>query len=150
MKRKGLPALHTASESSLLLLTRTKTPLPSPATIWRPLTNKFLTNSFWSFSSCLVKMPFQATESQSGWGWKASLEVTWSKLPAQAGSPREGHQGLCRDAFEYLQARRLHNLPEQPVPVLSHSHSEKVAWWSEGTACVSVGAHCLCSTTEHH
>ena len=29
-------------------------------------------------------------------------------------------------AFEYLQGWRLHNLPGQPVPVLSHPHSKKV------------------------
>jgi len=29
-------------------------------------------------------------------------------------------------AFKYLQGWRLHNLSGQPVPVLSHPHSEKV------------------------
>ena len=28
--------------------------------------------------------------------------------------------------LEYLQRRRLHNLPGQPVPVLCHSQSEEV------------------------
>ena len=29
-------------------------------------------------------------------------------------------------AFEYVQGWKHHNLPEKPVPVLGHPHSEKV------------------------
>ena len=44
---------------------------------------------------------------------------------------KQGHvEGVAQDcvqmAFEYLQGWRLHNLSGQPVPVLSHPHSEKV------------------------
>ena len=35
-------------------------------------------------------------------------------------------QDHVQAAFEYLQGWRLHNLPEQPVPVLGHPHSAKV------------------------
>jgi len=44
-------------------------------------------------------------------------------------------------AFEYLQGRKLHNLPGQPVPVLSHSHIQAkppVSW-------APVCAHCFLS-----
>ena len=35
-------------------------------------------------------------------------------------------QDRVQMAFEYLQGGRLHNLPGQLVPVLSHPHREKV------------------------
>jgi len=43
--------------------------------------------------------------------------------------PKQGHlqqaaQGLVQAGLEYLQRRRLHNLPGQPVPVLRHPQSE--------------------------
>ena len=44
--------------------------------------------------------------------------------PADAGSLRAGCTGLA--GFEYLQRRRLHNLPGQPVPVLCHPQREEV------------------------
>jgi len=45
--------------------------------------------------------------------------------------PKQGHlqqaaQDLVQVGLEYLQRRRLHNLPGQPVPVLRHPHSEEV------------------------
>lgn len=44
---------------------------------------------------------------------------------------KQGHWELFAQAnvqmtFEYLQGQRLHNLPGQPVPVLSYPHSEIV------------------------
>ena len=51
--------------------------------------------------------------------------------------PKQGHlqqaaQDLVRAGLEYLQRRRLHNLPGQPVPGLRHPQSEEVLWccWS--------------------
>ena len=43
--------------------------------------------------------------------------------------PKQGHlqqaaQGLVQVGFEYLQRRRIHNLPGQPVPGLCHPQSE--------------------------
>jgi len=43
--------------------------------------------------------------------------------------PKRGHleqaaQDLVQAGLEYLQTRRLHNLSEQPVPVLRHPQSE--------------------------
>jgi len=46
--------------------------------------------------------------------------------PAEAGSPRAGCTGPRPCGFEYLQRRRLHNLPGQPVPGLRHPQSEEV------------------------
>jgi len=44
--------------------------------------------------------------------------------------PKQGHlqqaaQDLVQAGFEYLQRRRLHNLPGQPVPVLRHPQSKE-------------------------
>ena len=45
--------------------------------------------------------------------------------------PKQGHlqqaaQDLVQTDLEYLQRRRLHNLPGQPVPVLHHPQREEV------------------------
>ena len=45
--------------------------------------------------------------------------------------PKQGHleqaaQDLVQAGVEYLQRRRLHNLPGQPVPVLCHPQREEV------------------------
>ena len=45
--------------------------------------------------------------------------------------PKQGHlqqaaQDLLQMGLEYLQRRRLHNLPGQPVPVLRHPQREEV------------------------
>ena len=42
--------------------------------------------------------------------------------------PKQGHlqQDLIQAGFEYLQRRRLHNLPGQPVPVPHHPQREEV------------------------
>ena len=45
--------------------------------------------------------------------------------------PKQGHlqqaaQDVVQEGLEYLQRRRLHNLPGQPVPVLRHPQSEEV------------------------
>jgi len=45
--------------------------------------------------------------------------------------PKQGHlqqaaQDLVQAGLGYLQRRRLHNLPGQPVPVLVHSQREEV------------------------
>ena len=39
---------------------------------------------------------------------------------------QQAAQDLVQAALEYLQRRRLHNLPGQPVPVLHHTHSKEV------------------------
>jgi len=45
--------------------------------------------------------------------------------------PKQGHleqaaQDLVHADLEYLQSRRIHNLPRQPVPVLRHPQREEV------------------------
>ena len=45
--------------------------------------------------------------------------------------PKQGHleqvaQDLIQVGLEYLQRRRLHNLPGQPLPVLRHPQREEV------------------------
>jgi len=45
--------------------------------------------------------------------------------------PKQGHlqqaaEDLVQAGLEYLQSSRLHNLPGQPVPVLSHPQREEV------------------------
>ena len=52
--------------------------------------------------------------------------------------PKQGHldqvaKDLVQAGLEYLQRRRLHNLPRQPVPVLSHPQSVEVLphFWLE-------------------
>ena len=45
--------------------------------------------------------------------------------------PKQGHlqqaaQDIVQAGLEYLQRRRLHSLPEQPVPVLCHPQREEV------------------------
>ena len=46
-------------------------------------------------------------------------------LPKQ-GHPEQAAQHRVQAGLEYLQRRRLHNLPGQPVPVLHHPQSEEV------------------------
>jgi len=45
--------------------------------------------------------------------------------------PKQGHlqqaaQDLVQEGLEYLQRRRIHNLPGQPVPVLRHAQGKEV------------------------
>jgi len=46
-------------------------------------------------------------------------------LPKQ-GHPERAAQDCVQAGLEYLQRRRLHNLPGQPVPGLRHPQSEEV------------------------
>ena len=46
-------------------------------------------------------------------------------LPKQ-GHPEQAAQDLAQAGLEYLQRRRLHNLPGQPVPGLRHPQREEV------------------------
>lgn len=60
---------------------------------------------------------------QNSWGWKGPLKV-WSTYPAQTGLATELCPGLCPNYFS-IHEWRLHDLSEQPVPVLGHSPSKK-------------------------
>jgi len=68
----------------------------------------------------------QITESQNGRGWKGPLWVTQSNPLPKQGHPEQAAQELVQVGLEYLQRRRLHNLPGQPGPVLCHPQREEV------------------------
>jgi len=55
--------------------------------------------------------------------WGSSSGPT--PLPKQ-GHPEQAAQDLVQAGLEYLQRRRLHNLPGRPVPGLGHPQREKV------------------------
>ena len=51
--------------------------------------------------------------------------------PSPTPLPKQGHlqqtaQDLVQAGFEYVQRRRIHNLPRQPVPMLHHPQSKEV------------------------
>lgn len=74
------------------------------------------------------------TESQNGWGSKGPLEVNWSNLSAQAGSPKVGCPGPCLDCFRV--SLKMETL--QPLQATcAHAQSPP---------CVTVCAHCLLSS----
>jgi len=47
-------------------------------------------------------------------------------LLLKQGHLQQASKDLAQAGLEYLQRRRLHNLPGQPVPVLRHSQREEV------------------------
>ena len=66
----------------------------------------------------------QDTESQDVRGWKGPLWVIWSNSLPKQGHTEQAAEDLVQAGLEYLQRRRLHNLPGQPVPVLHHPQSD--------------------------
>ena len=64
------------------------------------------------------------TESQHGRGEQGPLWVTQSNPLPKQGHPEQAAEDLVQAGLEYLQRRRLHNLPGQPVPRLCHPQSE--------------------------
>ena len=78
----------------------------------------------WQQTSCLIYSHF--TESQNGRGWKGPLEITQSNPLPKQGHPEQAAEDLVQAGLEYLQRRRLHNLPGQPVPGLRHPPREEV------------------------
>jgi len=54
------------------------------------------------------------------WGSSSPTPLT------KQGHLQQAAQDLVQASFEYLQRRRLHNLPGQPVPVLRHPQSEEI------------------------
>ena len=66
------------------------------------------------------------TESQSGSGWKGSLEIIQSNpLPKQVHLEQVA-QDRVQAGFEYYQRRRLHKPSGQPVPVLCHPQRKEI------------------------
>ena len=66
------------------------------------------------------------TESQNSRGWKGPLWAIYSTPLPKEGHLQQAAQDLFQVGLEYLQRRRLHHLPGQPVPVLHHPQSEEV------------------------
>ena len=72
---------------------------------------------------------FFITESQNHRMVGVGRDVCGSSSPTPL--PKHGHlqqaaQDLVQAGLEYLQRRRLHSLPGQPVPVLRHPQREEV------------------------
>ena len=72
---------------------------------------------------------FLITESQNHRIVGVGRDLCGSSSPTPL--PKQGHlqqaaQDLVQAGLEYLQRRRLHNLPGQPVPVLRHPQREEV------------------------
>jgi len=66
------------------------------------------------------------TESQNVRGWQGPLWVTQSNPLPKQGHPEQAAQDLVRAGLEYLQRRRLHSLPGQPVSGLRDPQREEV------------------------
>ena len=101
----------------------------------RTVTVKNCRKQFWSLaelftyrksSSTSAVVSFALTESQNGRGWKGPLWVTQPNPLPKQGHPQQAAQDLVQAGLEYLQRRRLHNLPGQPVPGLRHPQREEV------------------------
>ena len=75
-----------------------------------------------SLFSC-VAMPESQNHRMFGVGRDLCGSSGPTPLPKQ-GHPEQAAQGLVQGGLEYLQRRRLHNLPGQPVPGLHHPQSE--------------------------
>jgi len=91
-----------------------------------PVLNKPVSYS----SNCLIKYPplcvlchvvsvkhHRITESQNGRGWKGPLWVTQSNPLPKQGHPEQAAQDRVQVGLEYLQRRRLHNLPGLLLPL---------------------------------
>ena len=73
--------------------------------------------------------PVTFTESQSHRTFGLGRDLCGSSSPIpllKQGHLQQDAQDLVQMGFEYLQRRRLHNLPGQPVPVLRHPQREEV------------------------
>ena len=77
-------------------------------------------------SNDLTETSFTVTESQNVRGWQGPLWVTQSNPLPKQGHPEQAAQHRIQAGLEYLQRRRLHNLPGQPVPGLCHPQREEV------------------------
>ena len=80
---------------------------------------------FTHLTSPHVPISWKGSESQNGRGWKGPLWVTQSNPLPKQGHPEQAAQHRIQAGLEYLQRRRLHNLPRQPVPGLRHPQREE-------------------------
>ena len=71
----------------------------------------------------------QITESQNHRVFGVGRDLCGSSSPTpllKKSHPEQAAQDLVQAGLEYLQKRRIHNLPGQPVPVLHHPQREEV------------------------
>ena len=69
---------------------------------------------------CLGTLRWDLTESQNCRGWKEPPEII------KAGPLQQVAQVGIQAGLEYLQRRRIHDLPGQSYPMLRHHHCEEV------------------------
>lgn len=108
--------------------------------LWCYISDKFNKVVFWYFES--PDKTIYCSDSQNhrtiGLGrdlWRSSIQTSW-----QSTFPTEDCISV-QVGFEYLERRRLHSLPGQPVAMLSHS--QKIFFsCSDRTFCVTVCALC--------
>ena len=97
---------------------------------------------FWTLSTCsdvisvllpgylsLLRQNHRITESQNHRMVGVGRDLCGSSSPTvllKQGHLQEAAQDLVQTGLEYLQRRRLQNLPGQPVPVLRHPQREEV------------------------
>ena len=84
-------------------------------------------NTLHVYTASLPLLCTLITESQKHkmWGVRRDRCGSSTPLPKQ-GHPEQAAQHHVQGGLEYLQRRRLHNLPGQPVPVLRHPQREEV------------------------
>jgi len=85
--------------------------------------------SLLSFSMHKLCTPITITESQNHRMVGVGRDLCESSSPillSKQGHLQQPAQDLVQAGLEYLQSRRLHNFPEQPVPVLRHPQREDI------------------------
>ena len=80
-----------------------------------------------SSTSSICSYPVFSSQNHRMVGVGRDLCGSSSPTPlSKQGHLQQAAQDLVQQGFEYIQRRRLHNLPGQPVPVLRHPQSEEV------------------------
>jgi len=91
--------------------------------------NEASKKAFQTWKHTIPTVARKITESQNHGIVRAGRDFCGSSCPTpllKQGHPEQVAQDLVQVGFEYLQRRRLHNLPGQPVPVLRHPQREEV------------------------
>ena len=78
-----------------------------------------------TFGTC-INLKIGLAESQNHGTGGVGRDLERSSGPTLP--PKQAAQVGVQTGLEYLQRRRLHNLPGQPVPVLRHPPREEVLW----------------------
>jgi len=91
----------------------------------------------------------KGSESQNGQGWKGPLWVTQPNPLPKQGHPQQAAQHRVQVGLEYLQRRKLHSLPGQPVPGLHHPQSEITPDGDAETGSLQAGAFLISFSAKH-